>query len=61
MKTKLAFHNDKVSKNFRYFVSGLTNGGPAGLVWSFLITWVGVFSVICCLGELSSMYVIFHY
>lgn len=36
-------------------ISGLLNGGPAGVVWGFLINWVGTASVYTVLAELSSM------
>ncbi|KAF2472390.1 amino acid transporter-like protein [Lindgomyces ingoldianus] len=38
-----------------YFSSGLLNGGPAGLVYSYLLSWAGVLAVMSCLAELSSM------
>ncbi|KAI0018012.1 putative GABA permease [Xylariomycetidae sp. FL0641] len=31
------------------------NGGPAGLIWGYLIAWAGVLSTFIVLGELSSM------
>ncbi|KAI0428590.1 amino acid transporter [Xylaria sp. FL1042] len=36
-------------------ISGLLNGGPAGVVWGFLISWIGTLSVYTSLGELASM------
>ncbi|KAI2618103.1 putative GABA transporter [Hypoxylon sp. NC1633] len=36
-------------------ISGLLNGGPAGVVWGFLINWVGFVSVYTALGEMASM------
>ncbi|KAI3342533.1 amino acid transporter [Ustulina deusta] len=36
-------------------ISGLLNGGPAGVVWGFLINWIGTISVYTSLGELASM------
>ncbi|KAI1764098.1 putative GABA transporter [Hypoxylon sp. FL1150] len=36
-------------------ISGLLNGGPAGVIWGFLINWVGTISVYTALGELASM------
>jgi len=36
-------------------ISGLLNGGPAGLFWGFLINWIGTISVYTSLGELASM------
>lgn len=35
-------------------ISGLLNGGPAGVVWGFLINWIGTISVYTVLGELAS-------
>ena len=32
------------------------SGGPAGLVYQFLIVWIGTASVYACLSELASMY-----
>ncbi|CAG8955886.1 hypothetical protein HYFRA_00008736 [Hymenoscyphus fraxineus] len=34
---------------------GLTNGGPAGLVYSFIIVWIGNLLTFACLAELASM------
>ncbi|GKZ23629.1 hypothetical protein AbraIFM66951_009906 [Aspergillus brasiliensis] len=34
---------------------GLTNGGPAGLVYGFLGVWAGIISVFISMGELASM------
>lgn len=36
-------------------ISGLLNGGPAGVIWGFLINWAGTISVYTALGELASM------
>ncbi|KAI0537897.1 amino acid transporter [Xylaria digitata] len=36
-------------------ISGLLNGGPAGVVRGFLINWIGTISVYTSLGELVSM------
>jgi amino acid permease len=30
------------------------SGGPAGLIYGFLIIWLGNFSVFICIGELAS-------
>ncbi|ORY10112.1 amino acid permease [Clohesyomyces aquaticus] len=38
-----------------YFSSGLLNGGPSGLLYSYLLSWAGVLSVMSCLAELSSL------
>ena len=34
--------------------SKLNSGGPAGLIYGFLIIWLGNFSVFICIGELAS-------
>lgn len=36
-------------------VGGLLNGGPAGVVWGFLINWIGMLSTFAAIGELASM------
>ncbi len=36
-------------------VPGLFNGGPAGVIWGFVLNWVGTLSVYTVLGELASM------
>lgn len=36
-------------------VTSLLNGGPAGVVWSFFVNWVGTISVYAALGELASI------
>lgn len=37
------------------FVMGFANGGPSGLVYGFIITWIGTLSIFTVLSELSSM------
>lgn len=37
------------------FLLGFQNGGPAGLVYGFIIIWLGNLSVFIAIGELSSM------
>ncbi|KAI1445420.1 amino acid transporter [Annulohypoxylon stygium] len=37
------------------FISGLQNGGPSGIIYSFLVVWVGMLSVFSTLSELVSM------
>ena len=39
------------------FVYGLTDGGPAGLVYGYLFCWVGYFTVVASLAEMVSMFV----
>lgn len=36
-------------------VGGLVNGGPAGVIWGFLLNWIGMLSTFAVLAELSSM------
>ncbi|KAK3312555.1 amino acid/polyamine transporter I [Apodospora peruviana] len=36
-------------------VPGLLNGGPAGVIWGFLINWAGTISVYAALAELASI------
>ncbi|KAI1363248.1 putative GABA permease [Xylaria arbuscula] len=37
------------------FLSGLQNGGPSGILYGFLVVWVGTLSVFTTLSELVSM------
>ncbi|KAL8935475.1 MAG: hypothetical protein Q9216_005403 [Gyalolechia sp. 2 TL-2023] len=37
------------------FVQGLSNGGPAGLVYGYLLAWVGTLAVFTTMAELASM------
>ncbi|KAJ8123034.1 hypothetical protein ONZ43_g918 [Nemania bipapillata] len=37
------------------FLSGLSNGGPSGLLYGFLVVWVGTLSTFATLSELVSM------
>ncbi|KAI9732958.1 MAG: hypothetical protein M1818_007391 [Claussenomyces sp. TS43310] len=37
------------------FAQGFTNGGPAGLVYGFILTWIGTMSIFLTLSELASM------
>jgi hypothetical protein len=36
------------------FIFGLTNGGPAGLVYGFIICWIGTVGLFCSLAEMAS-------
>jgi amino acid permease len=36
-------------------VTALLNGGPAGVIWGFLINWLGTISVNTVLGEFASI------
>lgn len=40
---------------FSVFVYGLTDGGPAGLVYGYLFCWLGYFAVAASLAEMVSM------
>jgi choline transport protein len=37
------------------FLSGFPNGGPAGVVYGYLLVWIGTLSVFATLSELVSM------
>ncbi|KAI1335037.1 putative GABA permease [Xylariaceae sp. FL0016] len=37
------------------FLSGLQNGGPAGIIYGFIVVWIGTLSVFATLSELTSM------
>ena len=37
------------------FVYGLTDGGPAGLIYGYLFCWIGYFCVVASLAEMTSM------
>ena len=37
------------------FQAGLENGGPAGLIYGFILTWTGVFSQALVMAELGAM------
>ncbi|KAF2192969.1 hypothetical protein K469DRAFT_735070 [Zopfia rhizophila CBS 207.26] len=45
----------RTGKSLLYFQSGLQNGGPAGLIYSYILSWLGVVSVMSCLASLASM------
>ena len=34
---------------------GLTDGGPAGLIYGYLFCWLGYFTVVASMAELVSM------
>jgi amino acid transporter len=36
-------------------VTALLNGGPSGVIWGFVINWIGCISVNAVLGELASI------
>ncbi|KAI1137559.1 amino acid transporter [Hypoxylon sp. FL0543] len=37
------------------FISGLQNGGPSGIIYGYIVVWVGTLSVFATLSELVSM------
>ncbi|KAI9655954.1 MAG: hypothetical protein M1821_005015 [Bathelium mastoideum] len=37
------------------FQAGLENGGPAGLIYGYLVTWIGVFSQAFVMAEMGAM------
>ena len=37
------------------FTAGFNNGGPAGLVYGYLIVWAGSLSTYICIAELASL------
>ncbi|KAI0538322.1 amino acid transporter [Xylaria digitata] len=37
------------------FLSGLQNGGPSGIIYGFIVVWIGTLSVFATLCELASM------
>lgn len=37
------------------FLAGLQNGGPSGIIYGFLVVWIGTLSVFATLSELVSM------
>ncbi|KAH9999240.1 putative GABA permease [Xylariaceae sp. FL0662B] len=37
------------------FLSGLQNGGPSGIIYGFIVVWIGTLSVFAILSELVSM------
>jgi amino acid transporter len=41
--------------NRSYFGSGLSNGGSAGLFYSYLLSWAGFLAVMTSMAELASM------
>src|SRR5690349_14354021 len=43
---------------FSAFIYGLTDGGPAGLIYGYLFCWFGYFMVVASLAEMVSMYVL---
>ena len=48
----------KLKDSFSVFQNGLNNGGPAGLVYGFLVTWVGNGLQALVMAEMASMLVI---
>lgn len=42
-------------RSLTLFLTGLQNGGPAGIIYGFLLVWIGNLSVFSTLSELVSM------
>lgn len=42
-------------RSLTLFLTGLQNGGPAGIIYGFLLVWIGNLSVFSTLSELLSM------
>jgi choline transport protein len=42
-------------ENNRTSVFALTNGGTAGMIWGYLIVWVGYMMVFATIAEMASM------
>lgn len=38
-------------------IIGLINGGTAGLIWMYLVAWIGFLAVNTSMAEMASMYV----
>jgi choline transport protein len=36
-------------------IQGLLNGGPAGIIWGFLVCWIGTLSTFTVIAEVASM------
>lgn len=49
--------NSKLNNVASVFQSGLNNGGPSGLLYGFLFTWLGSIFQILVMGEMASMLV----
>ena len=45
-----------VAVDDRSIIDGALSGGPAGLVYGFIIVWAGTSAVFTSLSELASMY-----
>ena len=46
--------SDRLTEGISVFILGLTNGGPAGLVYGFIICWIGTIGLYCSLAEMAS-------
>jgi len=40
---------------FGAFIYGLMDGGPAGLIYGFLLCWFGYFTVVASMAEMVSL------
>jgi hypothetical protein len=41
---------------YRTTLFGLLNGGTAGLIWGYLLVWMGYMLVFASIAEMASMY-----
>ena len=41
----------------RTSIIGLINGGTAGMIWMYLVAWIGFLAVNTSMAEMASMYV----
>lgn len=44
----------RLTQDLSVFALGFTNGGPAGLVYSFIICWIGTLGLFSSLAEMAS-------
>lgn len=44
----------RLTRHPSVFALGFTNGGPAGLVYSFIICWIGTLGLFSSLAEMAS-------
>jgi hypothetical protein len=45
-------HTNDIHRTSYY---GLTNGGTAGLIWGYLVVWIGYMMVFASIAEMASM------
>jgi hypothetical protein len=44
-------------RRIRTSIIGLINGGTAGMIWLYLVAWIGFLAVNTSMAEMASMYV----